>query len=59
MILQKRKLEKPNYKPTISNTNASKFSSEFSKLKSSNYKPNFIDFNNDIIDLVSMINFQF
>ena len=47
---KKEKLEKPNYKPTISNTNAiSKFSSEFSKLKSSNYKPNFIDFNKDII----------
>ena len=47
---KKEKLEKPDFKPAISNNNAiSKFSSEFSKLKSSNYKPNFIDFGNDII----------
>ena len=42
---KKEKLEKPDFKPAISNNNAiSKFSSEFSKLKSSNYKPNFIPF---------------
>ena len=47
---KKEKLEKPDYKPAISNNKAiSRFSSEFSKLKSSDYKPNFIDFNRDII----------
>jgi predicted Zn-dependent peptidase len=47
---KKEKLKKPDYKPVILKTKVnSKFSYEFLKLKSSNHKPNFIDFNSDVI----------
>jgi len=43
------KIEKPNYKPVISNTKAkSAFAQQLEKIKPLNYTPQFIDFNKDV-----------